>query len=453
MQRALACLAPLVALAVATGCGPADRKSPGMSVDGGFEPNPEGTMTMTGTVWVPGNAPGMVPAGHEIPVYNALVYLSTERPEGIPQTVYCEECTEGPQNAVSTDHKGNFSLPGAPIGTTKWLVIQKGQFRLEQQITVGEDLRALPASMTTLPSENDPQNGKWIPHIALASGFWDHLEGIVGKMGIGHVNASGSFDGGSAAGAFDVYSNGGDIDGYSIGTLGSLVNNLDTMLQYHVIFIGCSTADNAAQLNNPAVLANIRDYVKAGGKLYVTDWSGEWEDNVFPAEIEFGADYDTPAAAYDPATDTWNPGLFGDADGFPAYDPTDAEAVDPDLFQWLDGQMGPTTLGADATIDAAAFSVEAAYDHIRKLHSVEVGTDDQGNQVTDTPISYIVGTDGEGPGKMPLTVTFEPAGCGRVLYSTYHTTDFDHVGLVPQERVLLYLLLEIGVCKSGPVVE
>jgi hypothetical protein len=52
----------------------------------------------------------------------------------------------------------------------------------------------------------------------------------------------------------------------------------------------------------------------------------------------------------------------------------------------------------------------------------------------------------------PLTVTFEPNGCGRVMYSTYHTADLSHPGLLPQERVLLYLILQIGECKSGPVI-
>ena len=52
----------------------------------------------------------------------------------------------------------------------------------------------------------------------------------------------------------------------------------------------------------------------------------------------------------------------------------------------------------------------------------------------------------------PHTVTFEPS-CGRVLYSTYHTADSTHAGLYPQERVLMYLLMEIGTCKSEPIIE
>jgi hypothetical protein len=88
------------------------------------------------------------------------------------------------------------------------------------------------------------------------------------------------------------------------------------------------------------------------------------------------------------------------------------------------------------------------------LGTVQIGVDDEGLPIMETPHAFILGEhqDGEGP-IHPLTVTFEPIGCGRVLYTTFHTTPSSHVGLVPQERVLLYLMGEIGVCKSGPIIE
>lgn len=53
----------------------------------------------------------------------------------------------------------------------------------------------------------------------------------------------------------------------------------------------------------------------------------------------------------------------------------------------------------------------------------------------------------------PFTTTFEPTGCGRILYSAQETSNYAHTGLTPQERVLLYLIMELGVCKSGPIVD
>jgi hypothetical protein len=398
-----------------------------------------------------------VPAGHEIPVAEALVYLSIAPPGPIPQEAYCEPCQNAPGGAVTTDHRGNFTITNV-LADTYWLVIQKGQFRIEQQVIInpGNTIQ-MEAVQTTLPSTHDPSRGLWTPRIALASGIFDDLEDIMGKMAFGDVDSDGTFVGTSAAGYFDVYANGGSIDDVAVGTLPELVGDLSRMLQYHIIFIPCGGSTNSATLQNENVLRNIRDYVAAGGKLYVTDWSGEWSDNVFPEQVQlydggFGGT-DTPANAYNAATNTWDTSLFGDADGSPSYASDDAEAQDTDLHAWLDGQSGPTADGAEATYTASNFRITGNWNHIENLATVQVGMDEEGLPVFDEPKAYIIGNDGIGAGKKPLTVTFEPAGCGRVLYSTYHTTDNTHSGLVPQERVLLYLVMEIGVCKEGPIVE
>ena len=63
----------------------------------------------------------------------------------------------------------------------------------------------------------------------------------------------------------------------------------------------------------------------------------------------------------------------------------------------------------------------------------------------------------EGPGSgfdipaneiLPLTVTGQ-YGCGKIQFTSYHTAEFfDYVGLSPQELVLMYTILEIGVCQA-----
>ena len=78
-----------------------------------------------------------------------------------------------------------------------------------------------------------------------------------------------------------------------------------------------------------------------------------------------------------------------------------------------------------------------------------MGVDDDGFPIYDEPHVFVIGGSEEEPlPKRPLTVTYEPAGCGRVLFSTYHTTDELHPGLVPQERILLYVIMEIGICMD-----
>ena len=55
---------------------------------------------------------------------------------------------------------------------------------------------------------------------------------------------------------------------------------------------------------------------------------------------------------------------------------------------------------------------------------------------------------GNGP-QRPTTVSFENQ-CGRVLFSTYHTENSTFgtgsSTLTAQEKALLYVLLEVGVC-------
>lgn len=443
-------------------CGPSATSQPGAGTGDGGDTTGAGsdaggpTVELTGTVWAPGNAPGQVPAGQEIPVAGALVYLARTEPAPPPDHVTCTPCTAAPDSAVVSDAKGRFALR-APAGSY-WLVIQKAQFRLDQQVALSS-ATTLDAGKTTLPSVRDPAHGKWIPRIALVLGYpGDRMEAVLGKLGIGAVDSSGDFVPDSAIGVIDVYDDdaGGIFSpGRSLGIgepdVSTLVTNLARMKQYDIIFFPCDVSGdhNAELLGQEQVRQNLYDYVAAGGRLYVADYAGEWVDNIFPGEVELGSGQDTPASAYDRTTGTWDSSRFGDADGQPEY-ASAARAADPGLAEWLDGQVGP-----DGPISASSFTALGNWNRIESLHDVPIGNDMSGQPVVDTPRAYVAGTTpgwGDG-GERPLMATYEPAGCGRVMYSTFHTTPDSHVGLLPQERVMVYLLLEIGACKEGPVVD
>ena len=424
--------------------------------DGDDHPDSQGgpVAELTGTVWAPGMAPGLVPPGEEIPIAGARISLVRERPAPIPTTVYCERCLDTTGAALSDAH-GRFEVGTLETGDF-WLVIEKGQFRLEQPVTLTAGSRALGDVATTLPSELDVAGGKTIPRIAVAAGNYDSIQDILGKMGLGTVGTDGGLT--STGGELDLYRNGGTDLGMAMGTLTQLVGDLERLRQYHIVFIGCASTANTAALRDPQVLRNLRNYVALGGKLYVTDWSGEWMDNVFPSPVTLGASTtggrtDTPASAYDAATDTWDPTQFGDADG-DFYAVPDGEAIDPELRDWLDGQIGPRDdAGGDVgPIDPTAFRVFDNWNWIASTSPIQVGFDPQGQPVFDEPHAWVVGSGapGAGPGKRALTVTFHPPGCGRVLFSTYHTAPGTHRGLLPQERVLLFLILELGVCNTNP---
>jgi len=77
------------------------------------------------------------------------------------------------------------------------------------------------------------------------------------------------------------------------------------------------------------------------------------------------------------------------------------------------------------------------YDDLKSVNP-QPGTDQDGKSVTITPKVWMSGN-----GK-PMTVSFQ-SGCGRVLFSTYHT-ESGSSQLLSQEKALLYVLLEVGVC-------
>jgi hypothetical protein len=186
---------------VAAACGPgstnADDDASGDDAGGGDDdddqppPPPPPTGSVTGTVWAPGHAPGMVPDGYEMPISGALVYVAGESPPAIPDEVYCDRCELRPAVYATTDAKGKFELTGVPSGE-HLVVVEKAQFRLETTIDVPVDTGlALTDAQTTLPSEHDPAHGKWIPRVAIAIGDSDQIEDIFAKMGILGLDSDG----------------------------------------------------------------------------------------------------------------------------------------------------------------------------------------------------------------------------------------------------------------------
>jgi hypothetical protein len=405
--------------------------------------------TITGKIWAPNLT-------NDIPIFGALVYASPTRPAAIPQEVFCEECVDAPPQSAFSSHDGSFTLAVAP--GTYWLVIQKGQFRSEREITLepGQEL-ALTAAETTLPSTHDPDNGSWVPRIAVVLGSDDRIENVLGKIGFGTMRNNGLT---SAGGEMVVYRNlntrASPIPvGETAGVGNDLLGNLAAMKRFHIIFFACSTADLDM---NATVRRNVREYVNAGGKIYVTDWAGEVMDQAFPPQVQFHGYNDErgttdTAGTYDPTALTDNITQSGRANGTEsAFQTTDSRPTDDDLKTWLGLQSAPTPASATSrpiNVDTG-FLIDHHYNRINSLSPVQVGVDDQGAPIINTPKVWLEGSarGGTAGQKYPYSVTFEPTGCGRVLYSTYETSGNAHPSLYPQERVLLYLIMEIGVCAT-----
>jgi hypothetical protein len=393
-----------------TGGNPGD--DPGCQAENIDPPN----ATLTGTVF----APNM-----EIPISGALVYVGNAPAEPVPDGVYCAECVELPcdANFVLTQPDGTFELP-AVAGTGRHLVVQKGQFLRDVQIDIAEGTSAVAVDQTNLPGEWNPDAGMWIPRIAVYDADPDQVYNVLAKFGLGEVSAGGVLVPGTER--FTLI-NGADN--------GSFMDDLPGMRQFHIIFVPCASTKYwlGAPTVPPLRAQNIRDYVAGGGKWYATDHSNEYIEEPFPSYQEFHA----PAMP----------------DLQPAYDVT-GNVDDPELLAWL--QALPPALkdigGGNPTLNALpSVQLRLNYSGIDVIHEVIV-QDDEGNDVNVGPYSWVSGpcTSCSDPAtSRPMAITGQ-WGCGRMMYSTFETSSLAHQGLNPQELVLLYMILEIGVCHETP---
>ncbi|MBN1770606.1 MAG: carboxypeptidase regulatory-like domain-containing protein [Deltaproteobacteria bacterium] len=362
------------------------------------------------------------------PIAGALVYAqrSTSPVAPIPEGNYCPRCldmTTLPHTFSAAD--GYFRLENLAVGD--WtLVVQKGQFRRVRQFTVSRHLEEvdIPTDYTTLPNVQDPASGDTIPRIAVALGAYDRMEDILAKVRLAELDPSSRAVLSTAS--FDYYNNG---SGYGIPGFDELVTDPARMARYQIIFVPCSDSTNDALLGDAAVQENIRNWVANGGKWYVSDWSYEWVTFIFPGAINLYGDRGSP----------------GDADVTPHYNGP-GRVLDEDMAGWL-GAMG---------IDPDSMSFEEIYNNICSLGTIHA-TDEDGAPVDVTPKTWAEGrqlANACGGGDYPYTVTF-PFGCGRVLYTSYHTVGQmggPHPELMPQERILLYLIMEIGVCTDEVII-
>ncbi len=94
------------------------------------------------------------------------------------------------------------------------------------------------------------------------------------------------------------------------------------------------------------------------------------------------------------------------------------------------------------TIGENNIQLQASWTRVQKV-TPQPGVDANGKPVTITPKIWM--TSEIGGVQLPATVGFEQK-CGRVLFSTYHCEGDEQSKLLAQEKALLYILLEVGVC-------
>ncbi|MCA9667904.1 MAG: hypothetical protein KC503_20040 [Myxococcales bacterium] len=423
----IASVALLVAL-VAAACGDAFSNNDGASGrDGAADAASEGQLdarpvdapipvTVSGKVYAPEGT---------IPIFGALVYAVVSDPAPIPDKVFCDRCVELPQGTPNTrsSHDGAFELKLTP-GTWK-LVTQKGAFRRVREIVVPPAGLAVDPAITTLPQKTDATKGDTIPKMVVIQGAWDAIESSLAKLGLGQVDANGSLVAGSET--FTLYRC----------TLTQLLppvvdckprppqdmlKDYALLSQYQILFLPCDSEWLDGVIADPTVKANLLRWIREGGRLYATDYQYDQIRTLLPDYI------------------TWQgqSGVAGSAELDSAYD-APAVVNDPDMKQWLAAQ-GVTT-----------FDLQQSWTIIDSVHKVPTPSFD-GKTYDVTPTVWVSGAV-PGVGVKPATVSF-PYGCGRVLFSSYHTEGAKSQGksLLPQEKALLYVTLEVAVCLTLPKV-
>lgn len=426
------------------GSGPKLDVGPEPTTGGGCQPG--GEATVTGRVTAPNGV---------LPISGALVYLTHDTPT-IPQIVYCSECVDLPCGTpyTFTGPDGSFSLQ-APADDYN-VVVQKGQFmRVTPRVVAAGD-NPLEAEVTRLPDHTEPAAGLYIPRIAVALGDHDHLEDALAKLGLGET-AVADYKELLVQGSerFDVWDNSPDRDfPGSMGSFTQLVSNYPLMEKYHIIFVPCTmqAGEYLQALDDPNVLANIQTWVDKGGKWYVADWSSEAISRPFPQYQELWKRKDSMTIPQWKDQDTADLGR---------YDPL-GTVLDPDLEAWLAAlpqelkdinPLNDPKLDPYPKIDDLPH-VQTMYVYSGVKDVPEVLVSDKMGGMVDVGHKVWI----EGPGaaswgvpppesQWPLTITGE-YGCGRIMFTAYHTVESGgYVGLSPQELILMYLILEIGVCQ------
>jgi hypothetical protein len=360
---------------------------------------------ITGTVYAPNGTD---------PVAGATVGVPLSLPT-LPASVQCETCAVGGRFAARTLTKadGTFRLERIPGGDIN-VVLQKGYFRrvLDIKVDCAAPTIALDKAQGTLPGKTQQYGPRDIvPRIAVVTGVWDNLEKVLDKLGVSEKT---------------IY-NGKDL-GTGPNSLQALLQNAALLRTYHLVFINCGTVfENLVTSDSPSRNA-IREYVRRGGRLFVTDLSYDFIEQVFPEYIDFVGSDGTAANI----PEDHNAGEVGTKDLT-----VNADVVDTQLRDWL-ALPEIDALGADKRVELVGFKTGWAV--------ADSGDNSLGVKVwVQGPVRWIGGS-----GTRPLTLSYDfldqdRKGCGRVLFSSYHTFGNAPV-LLAQERILEYLMLEMGSC-------
>ncbi|MBN2723687.1 MAG: hypothetical protein JXR95_06420 [Deltaproteobacteria bacterium] len=408
---------------------------------------------ITGRVWSPGADDISIKTNNQFPVPGALVALYTSGVDAPQDGNYCNECVELPEGVphVFTDVDGYFEIHVAPNVNFN-LLVQKGEFRRVTQITSpssGEliDLDApdgMPTnSALTLPNHHDPENGTWTPRIAIVVGAYEkNMNVMFEALGFEYDNDR----------LVEIDTSGDIMHPFDPTEADLLVEDPDELAKYNLIIVTCGGTING--LFDSTERNNLVNWVKNGGKLYVDDFSYDWVEQAWPEFLTYYVsspedEYGTTGVCGDSGSSS-----SGECNNWSEYSSA-GYSDDDGLNDWL--ALYEVNRGS-------AIQLEAAWDIIHEISPGPVGECPEGAPNCQNDVYYLppkVWMRGNAPDNhdnAPMTVSWNHY-CGKVLYTVYHThsegysDDPKEYDLLIQEKIMMYLIMEIQTCTKPYIVE
>lgn len=342
------------------------------------------------------------------------VVLTPNGTDPVSLALIYHEDTSQPGNMGESDESepdGSFQLTGIPIGLQTF-ILQSGIFEKTFTFDVQEGMNTLPSGLTTLDA-GDASN------MLVVTGQYDVIENVLAKLGLGSTDVSGNLVLGSEQ--FDLVDGAGKLDDGEYMNFDEFFATPSNFDAYRTIFLNCGNDYEMEFFADADAVAKLKSWVEAGGRLYCTDWSYDFCEQLWPEMVSFET------------TDGTGDGLEATA-GAPneaqlgaSQSTIQATIADAFMLSWLDGRGADN---GDGTIDVTDWL--PAWTVIKEV-------DDAVKVWASGEVAFGFPTTTE---TRPLTISFD-AGSGSVLFSSYHTEEFASTELTPQDRVLQYLIFEV----------
>jgi hypothetical protein len=423
-------------------------------------------------------SPGRTDAdtANQVGVPNAFVYiLRSDDVAGLPKIATgipangtaCDRCDTQDLGQVlsgaTTDATGAFTIEGdIPVGQEFLLIVKAGKFRrvVKQTLPATAACKttalsaALPANPTRLPRSMTDGLAVNIPHIAVTTGQIDAMECVFEKMGIAHTEFNNPGATGTNAARLHLY-RGGPNTGTPPGA-GARIDNttphdsvlyssLPRMQSYDMVVADCEGATwDAGSVERDASGGNVREFVNRGGRLFASHLSFSWLDGNGTQAYAAA----TPIATGLGPAATWDRTLYTDTSG-----------------------TGVISVGRPrASARIQNFAAWAAREGIATAPAYQFNIVDPRSTNTGIGTSseeFVYRSDGnQRVQQFSFNTPYaapKAAVCGRVAYSGFHVSAgggtqpyIDAVfpahctgALTPQEKVLLYMLFDLGSCVGN----